>query len=88
MSPKKPPPALVSLDFHEHDTVAALELLIKLAEEGHIAGLIYGAVPKRGTRPLFGATGRLASNNVEACGVAAILEDQFTQQYLVCSRDK
>lgn len=88
MSPKKPPPELIALDMHEHDTIAALTYLLKLAEGGHIAGIVYGAVPKRGARPIFGATGRLATNNVEACGVAAILEDQFTQEYLVCSQGR
>lgn len=85
---KKPPPELVTLDFHEHDTVAALEYLRALTESGLIAGIVYGAVSKRGSRPLFGATGRLATNNVEACGVAAILEDQLTQEYLACAQGK
>lgn len=85
MPHRRKPPPIVSLDFVEHDTIAALQYLIQLTEDGHISGIVYGAVTKRGERPIFGATGRLATNNVEACGIAAILEDQFTQEYLVCS---
>lgn len=80
------PRKIITLDFHEHDTVHALEYLLGLCHENRVAGIVYGVQMKRGERPVFGATGRLATNNIEACGMAAILEDQFTQQYLFCAR--
>lgn len=73
------------LDFHEADTAAALALLTKLVEENRVSGMVFAVMQKRGERPIFGATGRLASNDIEAAGLAAILEDQFTQPYLLCS---
>lgn len=75
---------LVQLDFHEHDTAAALEYLAEQVRDGKVSGMIFAVAPKHGSRPLFGATGSLAANDILAAGMAAILEDQFTQPYLMC----
>lgn len=78
------PKTLVHLDFHEHDTAQALEYLAELVKDGRVSGMIFAVSTKHGARPLFGATGQLASNDILAAGMAAILEDQFTQPYLMC----
>ena len=75
----------VHLDFHEHDTAAALTHLAELVEKGEISGMVYACIGKRGSKPIFGATGRLASDDIMAAGLSAILEDQFTQPFLMCS---
>lgn len=72
---------LIELDFHEHDTVAALRYLIQQCQDGHVAGIVFGCAMKRGKRPLFGATGRLASNGIEAAGMAGILHNQLARPY-------
>jgi hypothetical protein len=77
---------LVALDFHEHDTIDALRLLLEMAKDGKISGMVFGVIQKRGERPLFGSTGQLASDQVAAVGVAAILEDQLSQPFLACSK--
>lgn len=79
------PTELITLDFHEHDTRQALEYLLNLVAENRVSGMVYAVMLKRGEKPLFGATGRLASNDFEAAGLAATLEDQLTQPYLACS---
>lgn len=79
---------IVQLDFHEHDTEQALAYLADLVRKGQVSGMIFAVATKRGSRPLFGATGALASNDILAAGMAAILEDQFTQPYLMCGGAK
>lgn len=79
---------LIHLDFHEYDTAEALEYLAGLVREGQVSGMIFAVTIKKGRRPLFGATGLLASNGIMAAGLAAILEDQFTQPFLMCSGSK
>lgn len=76
---------LIAIDFHEHDTIEALTLLLDMARDGKISGMVFGVTQKRGERPLFGSTGKLASDQVSAVGVAAILEDQLSQPFLSCS---
>lgn len=85
MPPRKPPPELIELDLHEHDTVEALQYLLQLCNENRVSGVIFAATLK-GASPVFGTTGRLASNGIEAAGLAAILEDQLTQPYLSCAQ--
>jgi hypothetical protein len=65
---------LVELDFIEHDTIAALQYLIGLCESGNIAGIVFVAAMKRRKRhQIYGATGRPASNIVEAAGLSGML---------------
>ena len=78
---------IITLDFHEHDTAAALVHLANLVESGQISGMVFACIGKRGTKPIFGATGRLASDDIMAAGLAAILEDQLTQPFLRCATD-
>lgn len=75
------------LDFHEHDTAAALAHLSIMVNSGKISGMVFACIGKRGSKPIFGATGVLASNDILAAGLAAILEDQFTQPFLRCATD-
>lgn len=83
MSPKR---TLVHLDFTEHDTEAACGYIQSLVTEGRVAGMVFAVLMKKGEKPLFGATGRLATNDIEAAGLAAILEDQFTAPYIMVDR--
>lgn len=76
---------LIVLDVHEHDTAAALTYLLRLVEENRVSGMVFAVMQRHGARPIFGATGRCASNDIEAAGLSAILEDQFTQPYLRCA---
>lgn len=80
------PKSITTLDFHEHDTAAACAYIQGLVTEGRVSGMVFAVMLKRGEKPIFGATGRLASNDIEAAGLSAILEDQFTQPYLLCSK--
>ena len=79
---------LVVLDIHERDTAAALSYLQDMVEQNRVAGMVFAVMMKRGEKPKFGATGRLALNDIEAAGLSAILEDQFTQPYLRCANDR
>jgi hypothetical protein len=72
--------SVTSLDFHEHDTGAALDLLQRLVDENRVAGIVFAVAMKRGDAPLFGATGRLASNDMEAAGLSLKLGVQFVRQ--------
>ena len=78
---------VIILEVHGHDTAAALTYLLGLVNENKISGMVFGVMMKHGARPIFGATGRCASNDIEAAGLSAILEDQFTQPYLRCTDD-
>ena len=74
------PKSITTLDFHEHDTSAALSLLLQMVEENRVAGIVFAVAMKRGEAPLFGATGRLASNDIEAAGLSLKLGVQFSRQ--------
>lgn len=75
---------IVSLDFSEQDTVAALEHLIRMCRANQIAGLIFVAAlkHKRKHARYTGSTGRLAENYVEAAGHAGVLHLQLVQHAL------
>lgn len=74
---------LVHLDFSDRDTEEALAYLQDLVARGRVSGMIFAVSMRRG-RPAFGATGRLAANDLEAAGYAAALSDRFTEPYLFC----
>lgn len=67
---------LATLDFTEHDTIEALRYLISMCEQNKISGMVFAVTLRNGRkrRHLFGATGRLASNNVEAAGMACLMQ--------------
>lgn len=81
------PNRLVNIDFHEHDTASALAYIQSLVEHDEISGMVFACLVKRGKKPIFGATGRAASDDILAAGLSSILEDQFTQSFLRCATD-
>lgn len=72
---------MVSLDFHEHDTEAALNYIMSLVQEGQVSGMVFAVSIKRG-RALFGSTGRVASNLPESAGLASMLQHQMCRNAL------
>jgi hypothetical protein len=71
---------IITLDFVEHDTIAALQYLIGAAKNNQVAGMVFAVSMKHGRgQPLFGATGRSATNTVEAAGMASMLHCQLTR---------
>lgn len=79
-------PKLVTLDFTEHDTIAAINLLAEMANNGEIIGMVFALKLNHGRkarrRRMFGATGRLASNVDEGAGIAGQLMIQMGQYAL------
>ena len=75
---------LIALDFVEHDTAAALNLLMSMVQEGRVAGIVFAVQMKhQRTHPrMFGATGRLASNLAEGAGLATMLNCQIAHEAL------
>lgn len=67
---------LITLDFVEHDAIAALKYLITIFEENKAAGIVFAVAMKheRTSDHLFGACGRTSANLVEAVGMAALLQ--------------
>lgn len=76
------PRKLIQLDFSEQDTVALLTMLIKMCDEGHVAGMVYavGLKHARARDAICGTTGRMADNIVEAAGLAAMLSYKVSQE--------
>lgn len=75
---------VTTIDFTEHDTIAALRFIISMCEKNEVAGLVFAITMKhKRTHPhLFGATGRLASDTVEAAGVSSMLSLKMAQEAL------
>lgn len=75
---------LIALDFTEHDTIAALEYLTSLCQENKVAGMVFAVMMKhkRVRQCLCGATGRLATDLVEAAGTSSMLNLKMTQDAL------
>lgn len=73
---------VTALDFTELESIAGLRYLIELCEADQVSGIIFAVALKHTSkrRHLYGATGRLASNHVEAAGLAAIMSGYATQQ--------
>ena len=78
---------ITSIDLPDNDTIHALEYLLTLAKENRIAGIVLALSLKneRAHHHLCGATGRLASNQVEAAGVASMLFLKLAQESLDAS---
>jgi hypothetical protein len=82
---------LIMLDFTEQDTLAALEYLMSLCRDNKVAGMVFAVSMKhkRAHPHLCGATGRLATDLVEAAGVGSMLNMKLTQEALETStRDR
>lgn len=75
---------LIALDFIEHDTIAALDYLRGLCDQNRVAGMVFAIALKqsRSRNHICGATGRLATNLVEASGVGAMMSLKLTQEAL------
>lgn len=78
---------ITTIDFTEHDTIAALQYMISLCEKNEVAGMVFALAlkHKRDHPHLCGATGRLASDTVEAAGIASMLNLKMTQDALHAS---
>jgi hypothetical protein len=77
------PDKLIALDFAEYDTIEAAQLLLKMAKEGQIIGMVFAAQLSRQMnkrKVMLGATGRPANDTVVATGLSAILHCSLTQQ--------
>jgi len=73
---------LIEIDFHEHDTTALLQFLLGLAENGRLAGMVYGVVVTGRATPLLGCTGRVASSPLKSAGLAAALAASMTNSII------
>lgn len=74
---------LISLDFAEYDTIEAAELLLQMAKNGTILGMVFAAQlsrQKHKRKIMLGATGRPANDTIVATGLSAILHCNLTQQ--------
>lgn len=81
---------LVSIDFAEYDTIEAARLLLQMAEDGHILGMVFAAQlsrQKSKRKVMLGATGRPANDTVVAVGLSAILHCNLTQQAMADMHD-
>lgn len=71
---------VILLDFVEHDSIAALEFLIKKFKANEASGMVFALKLKHKAPSCFvGATGTLASNIFEGAGVAGLLHLQMVQ---------
>ena len=74
---------LIALDFAEYDTIEAAKMLLQMAEEGCILGMVFAVQLSRHRRKrkvMLGATGRPANDLIVATGLSAILHCNLTQQ--------
>lgn len=74
---------LVALDFSEYDTIEAARMLLQMAEDGHIIGMIFAVQLSRqkGRRKvMLGASGRPANDAIVASGLSSILHCNLTHQ--------
>lgn len=74
---------LIALDFTEHDTIEAADMLRDLARSGKITGMVFALqmTTRSSTRKvMLGATGRPANDVVVATALASILHCNLTQQ--------
>lgn len=72
---------IILLDFVEHDSIAALKLLIKKFEANEASGMVFALKLKHesGTPHFTGATGSLAAKPLEGAGLAGVLHLQMVQ---------
>lgn len=81
---------LIKLDFAAYDTIEAAKLLLQMAEDGKISGMVFAVQLSNHTRArriMLGATGRPASDVVVATGLSSILHCNLTQQAMSESYD-
>jgi hypothetical protein len=75
----KPPFRLVQAPAVSHDTVAALEALLKAARRGEVIGMAYAAMMKS-RRFVVNTTGEPHRNPTFALGMVRILDDVLTER--------
>lgn len=81
---------LIALDFAEYDTIEAAQMLLNMAKEGQIIGMVFAAQlsrQKRRRKILLGATGRPANDVIVATGLSAVLHCNLTQQAMTENHD-
>lgn len=74
---------LIKLDFAEYDTIEAAKMLLQMAREGEIVGMVFAVQlsnQKKLRKILLGATGRPANDVIVATGLSAVLHCNLTQQ--------
>lgn len=77
------PDKLIALDFAEYDTIEAAQLLLQMAMDGQILGMVFAVQlsrQKNKRKVMLGATGRPANDTIIATGLSAILHCNLTQQ--------
>lgn len=81
---------LIQLDFAEYDTIEAAKLMLQMAKEGRIIGMVFAAQLSRQRserRVMLGASGRPANDAIVAAGLSAILHCNLTQQAMAETHD-
>lgn len=84
------PDKLIALDFSEYDTIEAAQMLLNMANGGHIVGMVFAVQlshQKRSRKVMLGATGRPANDLIVATGLSAILHCNLTQQAMHDTHD-
>lgn len=74
---------LIKLDFAEYDTIEAAKMLLQMANDGGIVGMVFAVQLSNHSRKrkvMLGATGRPANDVVVATGLSSILHCNLTQQ--------
>lgn len=80
---KAPEHELIVLDFTEHDTIELLQMLLDKARAGQVEGIVVAArMERRYCEPyLFASSGRMAVNQGEAIGAAALLQHKMLTEW-------
>lgn len=81
---------LIALDFSEYDSIEAAHMLLQMAKENEIVGMVFAvqlARKKNRRKVLLGATGRSANDAIIAVGLSAILHCNLTQQAMADTHD-
>lgn len=81
---------LIALDFAEYDTIEAAQMLLKMAKDGQVIGMVFAVQLSRQSRRrkvMLGATGRSANDAIVATGLSAILHCNLTQQAMAETHD-
>lgn len=84
------PDKLIALDFAEYDTIEAAKLLLQMAKDGQILGMVFAVQlsrQKNKRKVMLGATGRPANDTIIATGLSAILHCNLTQQAMADMHD-
>lgn len=81
---------LIALDFAEYDTIEAARMLLQMAKDGQIVGMVFAVQlghQRRKRKVILGATGRPANDLIVATGLSAILHCNLTQQAMSDTHD-